>query len=406
MRILLGVCGSIAAYKTFDLARSLVKKGHEVKVILTRGALEFVKPEVYRYLGVSDVYLDQDDFATQGPGVLHVELCKWAHRLVIAPCSANTLAELSQGGAKQLLTTVFLALPIEKPVLIFPAMNTQMLYHPFVQDNLKILKRFDLHPNCYIAPTDSGLLACGDTGEGKLMDVAVIEELILSLNPKLNADAPQVLITMGATKALLDPVRFLTNPASGLTAALIAKSFHQKGFKLVIVAGEDAYKNYSYLAHFPFVKMIKAVSTSDMHQAVIEHFPKSKIYLSPAAIGDVEFDYKDEKLKKDTLESSLLLKPSVDILKAVIELKKPDQVIVGFAAETDVSDEVLLKKLKSKPCDFLVGTKVHQGGLQTERQGFQNTKAHYRIFQKTDVIFEGELAKEELAEKLVGLTSL
>ncbi len=175
MKILLGVCGSISAYRSLDICRGLAKKGHTVKVVLTRGALEFVKPEVFSYLGADEVFLPADDFnvkTAKDRNVLHIELSKWAQRLVIAPASANTLAKFAHGMCDDLLSSIFLASP-QLDTVIYPAMNTNMLEHPLTKKNFKTLS--DLS-NLFIHPTKEGLLACGDTGAGKLQDVDLIVE--------------------------------------------------------------------------------------------------------------------------------------------------------------------------------------------------------------------------------------
>lgn len=172
MKILLGISGSISAYKSIDIARGLVKNGHEVKVVLTAGALKFVVPEVFTYLGVSDVYHAQEDF--EHKNVLHVDLARWCDTFLIAPLSANTLSRLARGEASDLLSSIFLALEPHKNVLIFPAMNTNMLYHPFTQENLKAVEKIKTLPNVHVFPTDSGILACEEVGEGKLDRKSVV----------------------------------------------------------------------------------------------------------------------------------------------------------------------------------------------------------------------------------------
>lgn len=407
MRLLLGVCGSISAYKTYDLARDLIKQGHQVKVLLTKGAENFVQAQVYRYLGIQDVYLDQDDFrypthSSEAP-VLHVQLAQWAERLVIAPLSANTLSQLAMGRATNLLESVFLAMGTQKPVLLFPAMNTQMLQHPFVAANFDLLKRLELHPNLYLAPTDSGLLACGDVGEGKLLDVESLSALATTVTPIPSVKPAHLMITLGATKAPLDPVRFLTNPSSGLTGAILAEVFHRQGHELTLIAGEEAYKKFNWLRHLPRTRLLMARTTQDMANLVEEHLPRATHYLSPAAIGDMEFSVQDTKIKKQTMAEALAWTPSRDILKWVLDHRHPNLKVVGFAAETSLDEQIIQTKLASKPVDLLVATLVHGGDHNQAQLGFGATSAQYKIYQSGQLAHEGQLTKREMAQKILEL---
>lgn len=198
MNILLGICGSIASYKAPDIARGLINQGHTVKVVMTKGALEFVNPGVFKYLGVADTYLPLEDFQHQR--VLHIELAKWADSMVIVPASANTCSRLAQGMADDLLSSVFLSLSPEKVKVIYPAMNTQMMNSPISQNNFKILKSL---PNLHFMESESGILACGDEGKGKLPEVRSIIEVIPLLGNK--TVSKKVLITAGLPYQILTP---------------------------------------------------------------------------------------------------------------------------------------------------------------------------------------------------------
>lgn len=406
MRILLGVCGSISAYKSYDLARSLIKEGHNLRVVLTKGALKFVTPEVFRYLGVEQVYHDHDDFtyprALGDAPVLHVDLAKWCERLIVAPLSANTLSDFAMARAEGLLPTTFLALPKEKPVMLFPAMNTQMLHHPFVEENMDILSRFERHPNCYLAPTDSGLLACGDFGEGKLMDVEQMSKIIHWFRPKKNHEQKRVLVATGATKSYLDPVRYLTNPSSGLTGILIAAEFLRKGDRVELVAPKDCIQNYPWIEKLPDVTIFPAESTEDFNRIVKERLPKCTHYYSPAALGDFNFAPQDDKIKKEQMSLTLTLTRSQDVLENVLQWRKPEQKIIGFAAETDLGQNIIAEKLKRKPVDILVATQVHAGNSSKKLQGFKNDQAYYKIYVRQSLFHEGIMTKKQLAELLAG----
>src|SRR5690606_17079651 len=238
MRILLGITGSIASYKSYDVARQLVKNGHEVKVILTSGALEFIRPETFRYIGVEASYLPHDDFIPANLGqsstVLHIELVKWADKFVIAPASANTLSRLATGITNDLLTSVFLAYG-KKPVLIFPAMNTEMWQNPRIQEHKTKLETM---PHVGVINPASGLLACGDIGAGKFPEVGAVVDLIESYHPGEKKDK-HVVVTAGATASPLDPVRYLTNPSSGKMGLAVAKAFLEAGYRVTVLAGHQ-----------------------------------------------------------------------------------------------------------------------------------------------------------------------
>jgi len=394
MKILLGISGSISAYKSIDLARTLVNQGHEVKIILTNGALKFVVPEVFLYLGVKEVYKSDDDF--KHAGVLHVELGRWSDILVIAPLSANTLKRLSSGEAHDLLTSVFLAYEKNKNILVFPAMNAEMLSHPFVEYNFEELKKLKSLQNLFISSTNSGILACNDIGSGKLPDILEIIELIETY--PLQKKNQKVVITTGATISALDPVRYLTNSSSGITGFFIAKNFLKAGFEVVVIAGRDSSKRLDLLIKHPNFKLLRTTTVDDMYEAVHKEIENSKIFISSAAVSDIEFNYTDGKVKKESLTDSLKIKSAKDILKSVIDKKWPHLFIVGFAAETDLSDTVLSKKLEKKPVDLLIGTKVHNGSHGNQVEGFNVDKAFYKIIKEHKTIFEGALEKQNLGE--------
>lgn len=402
MKILLGVSGSISAYKTIDLARGLVKLGHEVKVILTEGALKFVVPELYTYLGVSDVYRSTDDFIHKN--VLHVDLVKWCDVFAIAPTSANTLSKLANGEANDLLTSAFLAYPQEKPLLIFPAMNTQMLNHPFTQDNIQKIKKLRTLNNVFISPTNEGLLACQEVGAGKLPTVEELIELIPLIN--LKKSNKTILITTGATIVALDPVRYLTNSSSGITGYYLAQAALLKGHKVIVVAGLKASEKLDLLLKHPLFTLIRVTGVEEMKAAVHAHIHQSDVYMSSAAISDIEFEMTDSKIKKESMNDHLKIKKASDILKSIIELKLEKLKIVGFAAETDLTDDVLNKKMQSKPVDLLVGTLVNNGLVNHNQvMGFNVDEAYYRLFNKKGEIFNGHLSKAELAMTILKIIS-
>ncbi len=400
MNILLGITGSIACYKSFDVARQLVKNGHKVKVLLTRGALEFIKPDTFRYLGVEAVYLPTDDFRpghlSKDSTVLHIELVKWADKLAIAPASANTISRLASGITNDLLTSVFLALG-KKPVLIFPAMNTEMWANERIQEHKKKLE--SLSHVGLINPA-SGLLACGDIGAGKFPDVGAVVDLIETFDPT-HKKSKKVVITAGATASPLDPVRYLTNPSSGKMGMSVAKAFLASGYEVTVLAGHQCLHEIENLKGHPNFKLIKTPTTALMKEAALRTFPDSDLYISTGAIADIEFDPANIKLKKETMGPSLPFKQAADILKEILMIKK-DQKIISFAAETETTEAVFMEKMKRKPVDLMIGNKVSNGLIGgPEIQGFQKSSGEYYFVETHSISSPVKLSKIELGQRLV-----
>lgn len=407
MRIILGVCGSISAYKSLDIARGLVRRGNQVRVVLTSGGEKFVRPEVFKYLGCEEVYLCGDDFkfpnmASDLSGtVLHISLAKWCERISIAPLSANFLSKIVRGEAFDLLSSILLALPEGLTQLYYPAMNSEMLNHPFTASNLAALEKLDQKFPVFIHPTDSGLLACGDEGLGKLPSVDKIIETTEVFNKSKNSkDSKSILISTGATKAPLDSVRYLTNSSTGLTGFHLAKEALKRGQRVTVIAGEDSTEKLELFTGLPDYKLVIVKTNTDMKNAVEKEFKSADLYISSAAIGDIEFPLTKEKIKKDQLSSSLPIEKSADILKGILNLKRGNQKVIGFAAETDLSEKNMLEKISRKPVDLLVGTKVNNGLTGLEKIGFANAQADYMLLEKNQFICK-TLTKEELASTIL-----
>lgn len=401
MKYALAVTGSIAAYKSYDVARALVKEGHEVKVILTRGSLEFIKPETYRYLGVESVFLPEDDFVpghlSAGATVLHIELAKWADKLIVAPLSANTLSRLALGLNNDLLGSLFLALG-KKPVLLFPAMNTQMWQNERVQAHVKSLSAQN---HISIVNPVSGLLACGDVGAGKFPEVSAVVDLISTMNPLADREE-HVIITAGATAAPLDPVRYMTNPSSGKMGMAIAKAFLADGYKVTVLAGHQCSPEIENLGGHPKFTLVKAPTTEAMKVAALKHFPNAQLYVSTGAIADIEFDTVTSKMKKEAMGNSLPFHQAADILKEILTIRKPNQKVVSFAAETETTREVFQEKMNRKPVDLMVGNKVSNGLIGgSEVLGFQQIGGEYYFVEQTKISGPHRLTKSDIGRKLV-----
>lgn len=404
MNILLAVTGSISCYKAYDLLRLYVKAGHSVRVITTRGAEKFITSDLFHYLGAQKVYSYSDDFNIKKHNsdkdnkstVLHVDLGKWADTFVIAPLSANTLSTLVQGSAFDLMSSTFLAYPKDKPIIVFPAMNTQMLSHPFVKENLT---KLDSLTNTHIGSTQSGTLVCGDQGKGKLQEIDEIFNLTQTYT--LKETLKNILITTGATIAPLDPVRFLTNASSGKTGFQLAKHALTLGHQVTVIAGQYATSDLDLLNGHPRFKLLRVVTTTEMKTAVESNFSKCDTYISSAAIGDIEFLPIEGKLKKSEMGQSLPIKGSSDILSEMIQMKQAHQRIVGFAAETNISNDIIEEKMKRKPVDLLIATKVHHGLTKDQKQeGFASDHATYRFTNSHSIGEETLLDKNQLAQKI------
>lgn len=405
MKILLAVTGSISAYKAYDLLRAYFHQGHTVRVILTKGAEQFVQAQMFRYLGAEAVYSSQEDFLypknTQDSGtVLHIELARWCDQFVIAPMSANSLTRLARGEATDLMSSVFLSIEQHKPLLLFPAMNTHMLDHPFTREHLSDVKRLKSLHQLFIHPTLEGELACGDIGSGKLAPIEEILELTQSFTQ--HKKNKKIVITTGATVAPLDNVRFLTNSSNGTTGVSLAREALAQGYEVVVIAGIYATTNLDLFKFHPRYTMARVRTPEEMLTQVEKYFPDCDYYISSAAVGDIEFVSTEGKLKKDKLTQALEIKSGVDILQKVLSLRKPHQTLIGFAAEYELSDENLNSKMNRKKVDFLVGTKVNNGLLGTGAvTGFRADHAQYAFLDSKGTIERKEMSKSQMAIHLL-----
>ena len=393
MNIILVVTGSISAYRSLDICRGLVKNGNTLRVICSKGAAEFLNPNAFHYLGAEKVYSWNDDFnLNQYEGetnVLHIDLVKWGDKVVIAPASANTLAKLANGFCDDLLSSLFLALG-DKPCVIFPAMNSNMLAHPMVQENIE---KIDSLANTFIHPTISGELACGDTGLGKLPSVEQVIDVSESYNKSVAGKT--ILITTGATISPLDPVRYITNPSTGKTGYELAKKYLSLGYKVILVYGYNAIDSIQNLKHLPNAILREAKTTKEMKQVVHEYFDDCDLYISTAAMSDIEFPMKNEKIKKSTMGNSIEYTQAPDVLASVLE-KRTNQIIIGFAAETSAAPEIFLEKWTRKPVDLLVGNKV-SNGITSDTTGFKTDSNEYYFIIDGKVVSQKVLSKSQLA---------
>ena len=349
-KILLGVTGGIAAYKTPDLVRKLVSKGADVRVVLTESAKEFVSPLSLQAVSGNSIHHDLLD--TQAEAAMgHIELAKWADILLIAPATANCMAKLAHGLADDLLSTLYLATTAK--VILAPAMNQQMWAATATQQNLKILNSHGVE---FLGP-DSGEQACGDVGSGRMMEPLEIAEQLESLADHTiqyagKLSGKHVVITAGPTREALDPVRYITNHSSGKMGYAIAKAAAKAGASVTLISGPVN------LTAPSDVKVIDCESAEQMHTAVMKQMQNCDIFIATAAVADYRAaQIESQKIKKNEDELTLTFIKNPDILKDVAALKSPPFTL-GFAAETQQVDEYATKKLINKKLDMIAANDV------------------------------------------------
>jgi phosphopantothenoylcysteine decarboxylase / phosphopantothenate---cysteine ligase len=347
MNIVLGVSGGIAAYKAPELVRRLQDAGADVRVVLTPNAARFVSPLSLAAVSNHGVIIDQWGDPSTG-GVDHIELARWAELLLIAPATANMLAKLAIGIADDALTTY--AIAHREAMIVAPAMNTFMLQHPTVQQNMATLRARDVE----VLDPDSGLLACGDEGSGRMPDVPVLVEIVKAHFAKRDLAGKNILVTAGPTREPIDPVRYLSNRSSGKMGYAIADAARRRGANVTLISGPTARQEPAGVA-------ITRVRTADeMHAAVMAAAPQHQIVIKAAAVADfAPADVADRKIKKSegVDELTIKLRKTPDILADVARLS-PKPFIVAFAAETNDVEAHAREKLQRKGADLIVANDV------------------------------------------------
>ncbi len=345
-----GVCGGIAAYKIVDVVSRLKKLDAEVDVIMTAAAQEFVTPLTFRSLSHSPVVTDMFGEPEKWD-VRHISLAQKADLFLIAPATANIIGKLASGIADDMLSTTVMA--TKAPVLIVPAMNYNMYANPIVQQNIEKLKKLGY----YFMEPDTGMMAEGTSGKGRLPEPPVIVETVCAmLKPNRDLEGLNILVTAGPTKEALDPVRYLSNHSSGKMGYAVAQAAAERGADVVLVSGPVAIKKPRG------VKCIDVTSAAEMHNAVMKHFESCDVVVMAAAVSDYKAAVVEElKIKKQEEGLSLHLVKNVDILKELGKIKK-DKVLVGFSAETDNLLENSGKKVKEKNLDLIIANDVTMEG--------------------------------------------
>jgi phosphopantothenoylcysteine decarboxylase / phosphopantothenate---cysteine ligase len=348
--VLLGVTGGIAAYKAPMLVRLLCQAELDVHVVMTRAAAHFVTPLTLATLSCNPVHEDMWANRTQ-PSVEHISLADTADVAVIAPATADIIGKIANGIADDLLTTVFMA--VTAPILICPSMNVNMYRNPIVQGNISKLRQLKYH----IMEPESGYLACGWEGEGRMPEPEAIAERVVSLLSVRDLENERILVTAGPTEEPLDPVRFLTNRSSGKMGVAVARRAVARGAEVTLIAGPIK------VAPPQGVRHISVRTAQEMYDRVLEVFPETDVVVKAAAVADIRPERVSQgKMPKQEVASSLTFVRNPDILKKLGELRRPDQVLVGFAAETQEVLEHGRAKLKKKNADLLVLNDVSQPG--------------------------------------------
>jgi len=389
MNAVLGVGGGIAAYKSAELARVLMERGLRVQVILTPAAEKFITPLTFAALTgrkvITDLFGSASAEETLSSAVEHIAVAQENDFLVIAPATADLLARLAHGLANDFLTTTYLA--FTGPVVLAPAMNSNMWMHPATQANIAILKT---RGHLIIEP-EEGLLACGTTGPGRLAEPERIADIVAGLSlQRRDLEGETVLVTAGPTEEPLDPVRFISNRSSGKMGYALAQAAAQRGARVILVSGPVQLPEPSG------VSVIHVHTAVEMRNAVMEHLADATIVVKSAAVADYHLSrVPQHKVKTTSARMSLDLDPTPDIL-AEVGQKKGDRLLVGFAAETENLTESARQKLKAKNCDMVVANLVNQEGT-----GFESDQNEVVLVLRTgETIPIARAPKREIADRI------
>ena len=385
MRIILGVTGGIAAYKAADIARSLVREGHEVQAVLTRSAEEFVSPMTFASLTGKKVLTNLFE---PSAAIEHIEVAQSNDLLLVAPATANILAEFAHGLAGGVLSTLYLA--FRGPVILAPAMNTNMWEHDATRANLETLRR----RGHVIVEPGVGMLACGTFGAGRLAENdAILDAVRRTINPAVrDLEGETILITAGPTQEPIDPVRYISNRSSGKMGYALAQAAVDRGARVVLVSGPVA------LDAPRGVEMVRIQTAAEMRDAVFAHLEPATVVIKCAAVADFRpAAPAKQKIKKKGVPVSLELDPVGDIL-AELGRTRGARLLVGFAAETDNLLEYARRKLVEKNCDMIVANRVGGEGSAFE----SDTNEVTLVLKGGEVVDVPRAPKREIADRILG----
>ena len=385
--IVIGISGGIAAYKTLTLIRLFKKSGYEVRVTATRNALQFVTPLTIETLSQNRLYTDMFD-TNRTLDVEHISMAEWADAFVVAPATANIIAKFANGIADDALSTLFLA--VKKPVFIAPAMNTNMYENPIVQENLQKLS----DRGCTILTPGDGFLACGTSGSGRMQEPEEIFNTVdESLEDDLSLQGKNVMITAGPTYEPIDPVRFIGNHSSGLMGFCLAEAAARKGATVSLVTGPS-----NCTAHHRNIRRYDVKTAEEMYQQCMSLVNEQDIIIMSAAVADfTPAQVAPEKIKKENTQLTLELVKTKDILASVGKIKRDNQLLIGFALETENEIENARKKLHNKNADLIV-----LNSLRTKGAGFRTATNQVTILARDGREFASELkSKQEIATEIL-----
>ena len=382
MKIILGVGGGIAAYKSAEIARLLMQEGHQVQAVMTGAAQEFIRPLTFAALTGRKTLTDL--FAIES-AIEHISVAQENELMAIAPATADLIAKMAHGLADDFLTTLYLA--FTGPVVVAPSMNSNMWLHAATQANLETLRRRGHR----IVEPDSGYLACGMTGPGRLADpAAIVEAIERESQRRRDLEGETVLITAGPTQEPLDPVRYISNRSSGKMGYALAEAAAARGARVILISGPV------HLAPPRGLEVIAVRTAAEMREKVFENLASASIVVKAAAVADFHLSkVPDQKVKKTAARISLELDPTPDIL-AELGRKKGDRLLIGFAAETQNLHQEARRKLESKNCDMVVGNLV--GGSET---GFESDENEVVLALATgELISLPRAPKREIADRI------
>lgn len=381
----IAVSGSIAAYKTVNLARMLKKLNCNVHVLMTPNAANFINPITFESLVANKCLVDTFDRNFQY-SVEHVAIAKQADIVLVAPASANVIGKIASGIADDMLTTTIMACPCKK--LIAPAMNHNMFHNPIVQDNIEKLRRFGYE----VITPDRGMLANGDIGDGRMPDEEVLLEYILrEIACEKDLTGKKVLVTAGATREAIDPVRFITNHSGGKMGIAVAQAAMRRGADVTLI------KAHTDIPAPMFVKCVDVTSAEEMFNAVTEYANDSDIIVKAAAVADyTSVETAANKIKKKDGEMAIALKRTKDILKYLGENKRSGQILCGFSMETENLTENSKKKLEAKNCDLICANSIN-----TEGAGFGGDTNIITLITRDECTNLGLMSKAEAAHRIL-----
>ncbi|MBV8632499.1 MAG: bifunctional phosphopantothenoylcysteine decarboxylase/phosphopantothenate--cysteine ligase CoaBC [Silvibacterium sp.] len=391
MKVTVGVSGGIAAYKAAELVRALQQHAIDVHVVMTEAAMQFVQPLTFASLTGHKVITTlwvapESPDSNLDSAIEHIEAAQTTDLLVVAPATANILAKFAHGIADDFLTTLYLA--TTAPVIVAPAMNVNMWQHPATQANVESLAA----RNVRIVPPEVGYLACGMTGSGRLADTPAIVEAVLDVLQHRNDLAGEtILVTAGGTREALDPVRFLGNRSSGKMGYALAEAAERRGARVVLVTAPTALRPPAG------VEVISVINTEQMREVVLNRMREASIVIKAAAVADYRPAKQAEQKMKRSGPLTIELEPTEDILAEAVSRRRPGQLIVGFAAETQDAVAHGRAKLMRKGADAIVLNDVSREGI-----GFDSDRNAVTFLTPTTAVELPEMSKRDLADRILG----